>query len=163
MGGTSRVPGGCLGPLCERACRTDFRVSVYGRTIRLARVVPGCAACRQRSGPARMHRLTADSRIERRDARARHCSPMRPKFPATGAAATGLGRNLTETLVQDRSFPGRVGMRWETTSHRLDLCGCGTELCRQAHLIHEFSGFTGASPTRFAPLASASNLKANCD
>lgn len=33
----------------------------------------------------------------------------------------------------------------------------------QAHLIHEFSGFTGASPTRFAPLASASNLKANCD
>jgi AraC-like DNA-binding protein len=33
----------------------------------------------------------------------------------------------------------------------------------QAHLIHEFSGFTGASPTRFTPLASASNLKANCD
>jgi AraC-like DNA-binding protein len=33
----------------------------------------------------------------------------------------------------------------------------------QAHLIHEFSGFTGASPKRFAPLASASNLKANCD
>jgi methylphosphotriester-DNA--protein-cysteine methyltransferase len=33
----------------------------------------------------------------------------------------------------------------------------------QAHLIHEFSGFTGASPTRFAPLASASNLKASCD
>jgi len=33
----------------------------------------------------------------------------------------------------------------------------------QAHLIHEFSGFTGASPTRFAPLASASNLKTNCD
>jgi len=33
----------------------------------------------------------------------------------------------------------------------------------QAHLIHEFSGFTGASPTRFAPLASAGNLKANCD
>src|SRR5215472_15808429 len=33
----------------------------------------------------------------------------------------------------------------------------------QAHLIHEFSGFTGASPTRFSPLTSASNLKANCD
>jgi AraC-like DNA-binding protein len=33
----------------------------------------------------------------------------------------------------------------------------------QAHLIHEFSEFTGASPTRFTPLASASNLKANCD
>jgi AraC-like DNA-binding protein len=33
----------------------------------------------------------------------------------------------------------------------------------QAHLIHEFSGFTGASPTRFSPLASANNLKANCD
>jgi AraC-like DNA-binding protein len=33
----------------------------------------------------------------------------------------------------------------------------------QAHLIHEFSGFTGASPTRFTLLASASNLKANCD
>lgn len=33
----------------------------------------------------------------------------------------------------------------------------------QAHLIHEFSGFTGASPTRFTPLTSASNLKANCD
>jgi methylphosphotriester-DNA--protein-cysteine methyltransferase len=33
----------------------------------------------------------------------------------------------------------------------------------QAHLIHEFSGFTGASPTRFTPLAFASNLKANCD
>jgi len=33
----------------------------------------------------------------------------------------------------------------------------------QAHLIHEFSAFTGASPTRFAPLASVGNLKANCD
>jgi len=33
----------------------------------------------------------------------------------------------------------------------------------QAHLIHEFSGFTGASPTRFTPLASPSNLKANCE
>jgi AraC-like DNA-binding protein len=33
----------------------------------------------------------------------------------------------------------------------------------QAHLIHEFSAFTGASPTRFTPLASASNLKAKCD
>lgn len=33
----------------------------------------------------------------------------------------------------------------------------------QAHLIHEFSAFTGASPTRFTPLASAGNLKANCD
>jgi transcriptional regulator GlxA family with amidase domain len=33
----------------------------------------------------------------------------------------------------------------------------------QAHLIHEFSGFTGASPTRFSPLTSASSLKANCD
>jgi hypothetical protein len=89
-----------------------------------------CAACGQRSGPARMHRLTSDSRIERRDARARHCGSMRPKLPTTGAAAAGLGRNLTETLVQDRSFPGSVGMRRETTSQRLDLCGCGTELCR---------------------------------
>ena len=33
----------------------------------------------------------------------------------------------------------------------------------QAHLIHEFAGFTGSSPTRFAPLTSARNLKANCD
>jgi AraC-like DNA-binding protein len=33
----------------------------------------------------------------------------------------------------------------------------------QAHLIHEFSGFTGASPTRFAPFSAAHNLKANCD
>jgi AraC-like DNA-binding protein len=33
----------------------------------------------------------------------------------------------------------------------------------QAHLIHEFAGFTGSSPTRFAPLNSAQNLKANCD
>jgi AraC-like DNA-binding protein len=33
----------------------------------------------------------------------------------------------------------------------------------QAHLIHEFSGFTGASPTRFASFTSAGNLKANCD
>ena len=33
----------------------------------------------------------------------------------------------------------------------------------QAHLIHEFSGFTGTSPTRFAARASASSLKANCD
>ncbi len=33
----------------------------------------------------------------------------------------------------------------------------------QAHMIHEFSGFTGVSPTRFAALASANNLKANCD
>src|SRR5262252_3178130 len=129
MGWTSRVPGECLGPLCDRACRTDFRVSVYGRTIRLTRVVPGCAACGQRSGPARMHRFTSDSRIERRDARARHCWSLRHKLPATGAAAAGLGRNLTETLVQNRSFPGRVGMRWETASQRLDLCGCGTKLC----------------------------------
>jgi hypothetical protein len=53
----------------------------------------------------------------------------RPKLPATRAAAAGLGRNLTENLVQDRSFPGLVGMRRETTSQRLDLCGCGTELC----------------------------------
>src|SRR5215470_18709153 len=129
MGGTSRIPGGCLGSLCEQACRTDFRVCVYGRTIRLARVVPGCAARRQRSGPTRMHRLTSDTRIERRDARARHCWSMRPKLPATGAVAAGLGRNLTKTIVQDRSFPCRVVVRWETTSQRLDLCGCGTELC----------------------------------
>jgi AraC-like DNA-binding protein len=33
----------------------------------------------------------------------------------------------------------------------------------QAHLIHEFSEFTGTSPTRFTPLASANNLKAKCD
>jgi len=33
----------------------------------------------------------------------------------------------------------------------------------QAHLIHEFSGFTGASPTRFVALTSATSLKANCD
>jgi AraC-like DNA-binding protein len=33
----------------------------------------------------------------------------------------------------------------------------------QAHLIHEFSAFTGATPTRFTPLASASTLKAKCD
>ena len=33
----------------------------------------------------------------------------------------------------------------------------------QAHLIHEFSGFTGASPKRFTSLASARSLKANCD
>jgi transcriptional regulator GlxA family with amidase domain len=33
----------------------------------------------------------------------------------------------------------------------------------QAHLIHEFSGFTGASPTRFAPFSSTHNLKAKCD
>src|SRR5262249_30882716 len=130
MGRTSRVPGRCLGPLCKRACRTDFRVSVYGCTIRLARVVPGWPACGQRSGPARMYRLTSDSRIERRDACARHCWSMRPKLSTTGAVAAGLGRNLTKTLVQDRSFPGRVGLRWETTSQRLDLCGCGTELCR---------------------------------
>src|SRR5262247_870301 len=103
---------------------------MYGRTIRLARVVPGWAACEQRSGPARIHRLTSDSRIERRDARARRCWSMLPKLPTTGAVAAGLGRNLTETLVQNRSFPGRIGLRWETTSQRLDLCGCGTELCR---------------------------------
>src|SRR5262245_11386266 len=74
--------------------------------------------------------LASDSRIERRDARARHCWSMRPKLPTTGTVAAGLDRNLTETLVQDRSFPGRIGLRWETTSQRLDLCGCGTELCR---------------------------------
>src|SRR5262245_49079269 len=130
MGGTSRVPGECLGPLCERACHTDFRVSVYGRTIRLARVVPGWAACGKRSGPAHMHGLTSDTRIERRDARARHCWSMRPKLPTIRAVDAGLGRNLTETLVQDRSFPCRVVVRWGTTSQRLDLCGCGTELCR---------------------------------
>jgi AraC-like DNA-binding protein len=33
----------------------------------------------------------------------------------------------------------------------------------QAHLIHEFSRFTGASPTRFASFSSTHNLKANCD
>ena len=33
----------------------------------------------------------------------------------------------------------------------------------QAHLIHEFSEFTGASPTRFTPLSSANYFKANCD
>ena len=33
----------------------------------------------------------------------------------------------------------------------------------QAHLIHEFSGFTGASPTRFAPFSAGHSLKANCD
>ena len=33
----------------------------------------------------------------------------------------------------------------------------------QAHLIHEFAGFTGSSPTRFVPFASERNLKANCD
>src|SRR5262249_22955831 len=33
----------------------------------------------------------------------------------------------------------------------------------QAHLIHEFSGFTGASPTRFAPFSTGHSLKANCD
>ena len=33
----------------------------------------------------------------------------------------------------------------------------------QAHLIHEFSGFTGASPARFARLSATHDLKANCD
>lgn len=33
----------------------------------------------------------------------------------------------------------------------------------QAHMIHEFSEFTGASPTRFSALNSAKSLKANCD
>jgi AraC-like DNA-binding protein len=33
----------------------------------------------------------------------------------------------------------------------------------QAHLIHEFSDFTGASPTRFAPLNAPGHLKANCE
>ena len=33
----------------------------------------------------------------------------------------------------------------------------------QAHMIHEFSSFTGASPTKFSPLNSAKSLKAGCD
>jgi AraC-like DNA-binding protein len=33
----------------------------------------------------------------------------------------------------------------------------------QAHLIHEFSGFTGASPTRFPALNSNNSVKPNCD
>jgi len=33
----------------------------------------------------------------------------------------------------------------------------------QAHLIHEFSGFTDASPTRFSPLYSPDSLKSKCD
>jgi len=33
----------------------------------------------------------------------------------------------------------------------------------QAHLIHEFSGFTGSSAARFSSLASAHDVKASCD
>lgn len=71
---------------------------------------------------------------------------LSPKFLARVARFQAALGNASE----------RPGSEWAYVAAEHDYAD-------QAHLIHEFSGFTGASPTRFAPLTLASNLKADCD
>src|ERR1700733_7016873 len=102
MGGTSRVTGPVFGPVCERACCADFPGFVHRRAIRLVRVLPGCAACRQGSGPAYLHRPESDSTIAGRDTRKRNRASMQAQLPTTATPVAGLGRNLTEAAGKDR-------------------------------------------------------------
>jgi len=70
---------------------------------------------------------------------------------------------LPKTLARVARFQAALVSAGEQAASEWAYIAAEQNYVDQAHLIHEFAGFTGSSPTRFAPLASARNLKANCD
>src|SRR5262249_18547059 len=70
---------------------------------------------------------------------------------------------LPKTLARIARFQAALARRGKQPASEWAYVAAEQNYVDQAHLIHEFAGFTGSSPTRFGPLASAQNLKANCD
>jgi AraC-like DNA-binding protein len=110
-----------------------------------------------------MHRPASDPTIAGRDAVseiARRCGLSCRQLERLLRVWVGIS---PKPLARIARFQAALLSASEQPSSEWTYVAAEQNYVDQAHLIHEFSGFTGASPTRFTPLASASNLKAKCD